>query len=140
MRERPLPTGTVTFLFSDIEGSTRLVQELGATAYTELLERHNAILRAAFERHGGTERGTQGDSFLVTFPEAPATRWSPGWATRLLAQKRDFIPGNSAPRRLSEEVIEELFRFRNHATILGEHFWVITARGTIEGLVVRGIQ
>ena len=72
MRERPLPTGTVTFLFSDIEGSTRLVQELGPVAYTELLERHNAILRAAFERHGGTERGTQGDSFLVMFPEAPA--------------------------------------------------------------------
>jgi predicted ATPase/class 3 adenylate cyclase len=72
MRERPLPTGTVTFLFSDIEGSTRLVQELGPAAYTEVLERHNAILRAAFERHGGTERGTQGDSFLVMFREAPA--------------------------------------------------------------------
>jgi predicted ATPase/class 3 adenylate cyclase len=72
MREQTLPTGTVTFLFSDIEGSTRLVQELGATAYADLLERHNAVLRAAFERHGGTERGTQGDSFLVMFPEAPA--------------------------------------------------------------------
>ncbi|HEU5204505.1 MAG TPA: adenylate/guanylate cyclase domain-containing protein [Candidatus Limnocylindrales bacterium] len=72
MRERPLPTGTVTFLFSDIEGSTRLVQQLGPAAYTELLERHNAILRAAFERHGGTDRGTQGDSFLAMFPEAPA--------------------------------------------------------------------
>ena len=72
MRERPLPTGTVTFLFSDIEGSTRLVLELGAAAYADLLERHNAILRAAFQRHGGTERGTQGDSFLVTFQEAPA--------------------------------------------------------------------
>ena len=72
MRERPLPTGTVTFLFSDIEGSTRLVQELGPAVYAELLERHNAIVRAAIERHGGTERGTQGDSFLVLFPEAPA--------------------------------------------------------------------
>jgi predicted ATPase/class 3 adenylate cyclase len=72
MRERPLPTGTVTFLFSDIEGSTRLVQDLGTATYAELLERHNAILRAAFERHGGTERGTHGDSFLVMFPEAPA--------------------------------------------------------------------
>jgi predicted ATPase/class 3 adenylate cyclase len=72
MRERPLPTGTVTFLFSDIEGSTRLVQDLGPAAYAELLERHNAIVRAAIERHGGTERGTHGDSFLVMFPEAPA--------------------------------------------------------------------
>ena len=72
MRGGSLPTGTVTFLFSDIEGSTRLVQELGPAAYAELLEQHNAILRAAFERHGGTERGTHGDSFLVMFREAPA--------------------------------------------------------------------
>jgi class 3 adenylate cyclase len=72
MRERPLPTGTVTFLFTDIEGSTRLVQELGPADYAELLERHNAILRAVFGRHGGTERGTHGDSFLVMFTEAPA--------------------------------------------------------------------
>ncbi len=72
MRERPLPTGTITFLFTDIEGSTRLVQDLGPAAYAELLERHNAILREVFERHGGIERGTQGDSFLVMFPDAPA--------------------------------------------------------------------
>jgi predicted ATPase/class 3 adenylate cyclase len=72
MRERPLPTGTITFLFTDIEGSTRLVQELGASAYADLLERHNAILRDAFARHAGIERGTQGDSFLELFIEAPA--------------------------------------------------------------------
>ena len=72
MRERPLPTGTVTFLFTDIEGSTRLVQDLGPAAYAELLERHNAILRDAFARHAGIERGTQGDSFLELFTEAPA--------------------------------------------------------------------
>jgi predicted ATPase/class 3 adenylate cyclase len=72
MAERAFPTGTVTFLFSDMEGSTRLVQDLGPAVFTEVLERHNAILRAAFGRHGATERGTQGDSFLVLFPEAPA--------------------------------------------------------------------
>ena len=72
MSERPLPTGTVTFLFTDIEGSTRLVQDLGHDVYSEVLERHNAILREAFAGHGGIERGTQGDSFLVLFPEAPA--------------------------------------------------------------------
>jgi predicted ATPase/class 3 adenylate cyclase len=72
MPERPLPTGTVTFLFTDIEGSTRLVQDLGPAAYAELLERHNAILREAFAEHGGIERGTQGDSFLELFTEAPA--------------------------------------------------------------------
>lgn len=72
MKERVLPTGTVTFLFSDMEGSTRLVQEVGPAAFTRMLERHNEILRAAFEAHGGIERGTQGDSFLVMFAEAPS--------------------------------------------------------------------
>ena len=67
---RRLPTGTITFLFSDIEGSTRLVQDLGPAAYRKVLERHNTLLRAAFGRHGGTERGTQGDSFLIVFREA----------------------------------------------------------------------
>lgn len=62
----------MTFLFSDMEGSTRLVQDLGPAAFTQVLDQHNAILRAAFSGHGGVERGTQGDSFLVMFPEAPA--------------------------------------------------------------------
>ncbi len=65
-----LPTGTVTFLFSDIEGSTRLVQELGPTVYRDVLDRHQAALRAAFRSHDGIERGTEGDSFFVVFPEA----------------------------------------------------------------------
>src|SRR5829696_1854491 len=69
--DRPLPTGTVTFLFSDIEGSTRLVQHLG-DRYPDVLERHQAILRSAFTRHDGTEVGTEGDSFFVAFPTAPA--------------------------------------------------------------------
>jgi predicted ATPase/class 3 adenylate cyclase len=72
MKGRVLPTGTVTFLFSDMEGSTRLVQGVGPAAFKRVLERHNEILRAAFEAHGGIERGTQGDSFLVMFAEAPA--------------------------------------------------------------------
>ncbi len=68
--DRSLPTGTVTFLFSDIEGSTRLVQDLG-DRYAEVLERHQTILRSAFAGHDGTEVGTEGDSFFVVFPSAP---------------------------------------------------------------------
>ncbi len=49
-----LPTGTLTFLFSDIEGSTRLVQALG-TAFPAILERHQALLRGAFADAGGVE-------------------------------------------------------------------------------------
>jgi len=63
-------SGTRTFLFSDIEGSTRLEQRLGTAAYTPLLERHRALLRAAFGAHGGEEEGTEGDSFFVVFGSA----------------------------------------------------------------------
>ena len=61
-RRPDLPTGTVTFLFSDLEGSTRLTQELGTATYRQLLEEHNRILRDAFRRHGGVERGRGGRS------------------------------------------------------------------------------
>jgi predicted ATPase/class 3 adenylate cyclase len=65
----PLPTGTVTFLFTDIEGSTRLLQSL-ESGYTQLLARHHAIIRAAIADHDGVEVGTEGDSFFVVFPSA----------------------------------------------------------------------
>jgi hypothetical protein len=59
-----LPAGTVTFLFTDIEGSTRLLHQLG-DAYAELLREHRRVLRDAFVRHGGVEVDTQGDAFFV---------------------------------------------------------------------------
>src|SRR5438105_2075987 len=64
-----LPTGTVTFLFTDIEGSTRLLHELG-DAYADALAEHRRILRDAFTRHGGVEVDTQGDAFFVAFGRA----------------------------------------------------------------------
>jgi predicted ATPase/class 3 adenylate cyclase len=70
MTATPPPSGTVTFLFSDIEGSTRLEQEIGTDRYGGLRERHREILRAAFETHGGAEQGTEGDSFFVVFNSA----------------------------------------------------------------------
>ncbi len=68
---RDLPTGTVTFLFTDIEGSTKLLHELGAEEYAKALAEHRRVLRDAFARHGGMEVDTQGDSFFVAFPTAP---------------------------------------------------------------------
>jgi predicted ATPase/class 3 adenylate cyclase len=62
------PGETVTFLFTDIEGSTRLLQELGDARYADALEEHRRILRAAFAAHGGLEIDTQGDAFFVAFP------------------------------------------------------------------------
>jgi predicted ATPase len=64
-----LPTGTVTFLFTDIEGSTRLLQELG-DRYADALAEHRRVLREAFARHGGIEVDTQGDAFFVAFERA----------------------------------------------------------------------
>jgi predicted ATPase/class 3 adenylate cyclase len=66
-----LPTGTVTFLFTDVEGSTRLLREMGAGAYGEALAEHRRIVRAAATAHGGVEVDTQGDAFLIAFPTAP---------------------------------------------------------------------
>ena len=66
---RELPSGTVTFLFTDIEGSTKLLHELG-DAYAEALAEHRRGLRAAFEAHGGVEVDTQGDAFFVAFARA----------------------------------------------------------------------
>jgi predicted ATPase/class 3 adenylate cyclase len=68
---RELPRGTVTFLFTDIEGSTRLLHELGAERYAEELAAHKQVLREAFQRHDGVEVDTQGDAFFVAFPTAP---------------------------------------------------------------------
>ncbi|HEX5241126.1 MAG TPA: adenylate/guanylate cyclase domain-containing protein [Candidatus Limnocylindrales bacterium] len=63
-------TGTRTFLFTDIEGSTRLEQDIGTARYAAVRERHRELLRAAFGANGGLEQGTEGDSFFVVFGRA----------------------------------------------------------------------
>jgi predicted ATPase len=71
MAESQLPSGTVTFLFTDIEGSTKLLHELGPEPYAEQLDLHRRVVRAAYKRHEGVEVDTQGDAFFVAFPTAP---------------------------------------------------------------------
>ena len=66
---RELPRGTVTLLFTDMEGSTRLLQQLGER-YTDLLEEYRQLLRAAFGRWNGNVVDTQGDAFFVAFARA----------------------------------------------------------------------
>src|SRR5918994_6939027 len=70
MRE-DLPTGTVTFLFTDVERSTRLLRELGADSYAEALAEHRRVVRDACATEGGVEVDTQGDAFFFAFPSAP---------------------------------------------------------------------
>jgi len=65
-----LPGGTITFLFTDIEGSTRLLQELGDEEYGRVAGDHRRIVRETFGARGGTEIDTQGDAFFFSFPRA----------------------------------------------------------------------
>jgi len=69
MRE-DLPSGSVTFLFTDVEGSTKLLYALGAEGYTEALAEHRRLIREAGTRHDGVEMDTQGDAFSFAFPTA----------------------------------------------------------------------
>jgi class 3 adenylate cyclase len=69
LRMASLPVGTVTFLFSDIEGSTRLLQRLG-DAYGELVAQHRQVIRESAAEAGGTEIDVQGDAFFLSFSRA----------------------------------------------------------------------
>jgi predicted ATPase/class 3 adenylate cyclase len=85
-----LPTRTVTFLFTDIEGSTLLLRQLG-NLYAEVLRDHGQILRAALEREGGAEIGTEGDSFFAVFD-------SPAAAIRAVIEVQRALASHSWPQ------------------------------------------
>jgi predicted ATPase/class 3 adenylate cyclase len=88
---KDLPAGTVTFLFTDVEGSTKLLHELGADRYAEALGEHRRVVREAVGRHGGVEVDTQGDAFFIAFPTAPGA----------LAAAEDAVAGlGSGPIRV----------------------------------------
>jgi class 3 adenylate cyclase len=82
---RQLPSGTVTFVFTDVEGSTKLLNELGAEAYADALTEHRRVLREAFAAHGGVEVDTQGDALFYAFPTAPGALAAAAEATEALA-------------------------------------------------------
>jgi predicted ATPase len=83
-----LPSGTVTFLFTDVEGSTRLLHELGAEGYSEALAEHRRIIREACAAEGGVEVDTQGDAFFFAFPTAPGALGAAAAFTEALASGR----------------------------------------------------
>ncbi len=80
----PLPSGTVTMLFTDIEGSTRLLHQLG-DEYGAMLADHRRVLRAVWDRYEGIEVGTEGDSFFVAFADAESAVEAAIAAQRALA-------------------------------------------------------
>jgi len=81
-----LPSGTVTFLFTDVEGSTKLLQGLGEEAYGAALARHRSVIREACTAQGGVEVDTQGDAFFFAFPTAPGALAAAEALTERLAE------------------------------------------------------
>ena len=79
-----MPSGTVTMLFTDIEGSTKLLKQLG-DRYGELLAVHRRLLRQSFDAQGGREMDTQGDAFFIAFARARNAVEAAVGAQRVLA-------------------------------------------------------
>jgi predicted ATPase/class 3 adenylate cyclase len=92
------PSGTITLLFTDIEGSTKLLQRSGEL-YTELLADHRSMLRAAFESHDGYEVDTEGDAFFVVFRSATNAAAAAAEAQRALAE-HSWPDGNDVRVRM----------------------------------------
>ena len=80
-----LPSGTVTFLFTDVEGSTKLLHDLGAERYSKELAEHRRVIRGACAAEGGAEVDTQGDAFFFAFPSASGALAAAQTATEALA-------------------------------------------------------
>ena len=80
-----LPSGEVTFCFTDIEGSTALSARLGEALFATTIERHREILRAAWRSQGGVEVGTEGDGCFVVFADVDAALAACADAQRRLA-------------------------------------------------------
>jgi predicted ATPase/class 3 adenylate cyclase len=87
-----LPSGTVAFLFTDVEGSTRLLQALGPEGYARLLADHHGLLRQVWQRHRGYEVDTEGDAFFVAFAQASEALRAAAEAQKAL-QDREWPPG-----------------------------------------------
>jgi predicted ATPase/class 3 adenylate cyclase len=90
---RELPQGTVTLLFTDIEGSTRLLHALGPAGYADALAEHRRILRDAAAAHGGVEVDTQGDAFFIAFP-------TPGGAAKAALVAREGLEAGAIRVRM----------------------------------------
>ena len=101
-----LPTGTVTFLFTDIEGSTRLLAASSATGYADALAEHRRVCATRSRRHDGVEVDTQGDAFFVAFPRASDAVAAAAEAQER-ARERPDPRADGHPHRASRIVTDE---------------------------------
>jgi predicted ATPase len=134
-----LPTGTVTFLFSDIEGSTRLLGELG-DRYADALAEHRRMVREAVARHGGVEVDTQGDAFFIAFSSA-----SDALAAAKDAQRTLSLPVRMGVHTGEAEVTEEGYvglEVHRAARICGAAHGgqvVLSEHSLVDGIAVRDL-
>src|ERR1700731_2508295 len=106
------PSGTVTLVFTDIEGSARLLRELGVEGYREALSDHRSVVRGAFERYGGYEVDYEGDAFFFAFSSASdalgaveeATHELAGGPIRLRVGIHTGEPGLDPPKYVGLDV------------------------------------
>ena len=134
---RRLPTGTVTFMFTDIEGSTRLLRELGADGYERALAEHRRLLRQAFAKHGGVEVDTQGDAFFVAFADAVAAISSAREAQQVLEAGRIRVRmglHTGRPRLSDEGYVGEDVHIGARMAAAGHGGQVLLSKTTAEAL------
>ena len=108
-----LPTGVVTFVFTDIEGSTRLLNEL-ASGYKDLVERHSDIIKSAVEKAGGLVVSTEGDSFFLVFT-------SPTDAIRAIGQFQNDLAAE--PWSNDRKVAVRVGVHTGEGALGGENYW-----------------
>jgi predicted ATPase len=130
-----LPTGTVTFLFTDVEGSTRLLEEIGDEAYEQALSVHRRIVRAACQAHDGVEVDTQGDAFFFAFSSATAA------ASAASATRETLAPGpihvriglhTGTPRVTDEGYVGKDVHFAARVAATGHGGQIVVSKATAE--------
>jgi predicted ATPase/class 3 adenylate cyclase len=134
---RELPTGTVTFLFTDIDGSTRLLAELGPEQYGEALAEHRALLRAAFAQHGGVEVDTQGDAFFIAFPDAALAAKAAAAAQEALSEGRIRVRmglHTGQPHLTSEGYVGHVVHLAARICAAGHGGQVLVSKASAEAL------
>ena len=137
-----LPTGTVTFLFTDVEGSTKLLRELGAEAYADALAEHRRVVREACAAEGGVEVDTQGDAFFFAFPSAPGAVAAAQAITDALAPgpiQLAHRPAHGTPLVTDEGYVGDDVHFAARVAASGHGGQVLLSKSTrelVDGLSV----
>jgi predicted ATPase/class 3 adenylate cyclase len=132
---RDLPSGTVTFVFTDVEASTKLLHELGDVGYAKALARHRRVVRDACAAHGGVEVDNQGDAFFLAFPTAPEALG----AARLITAGLEFGPirvrmglHTGTPLTTEEGYVGEHVHFAARVAASGHGGQVVLSKATRE--------